>query len=90
LGVTVDDHLLTDLQSGFDLIIVDPFESTDMTPGKHPAFEFTKSDAIHKVNKLFLPVLPKELKPFKSALIARYVALGRNIAGEHNSSRRQG
>ena len=82
LGVTVDDHLLTDLRSGFDLIIVDPFELADISPGKHSALDFTKSDATHKVNKLFLPVLPKELKPFKSALIARYVALGRNIAGE--------
>ena len=45
LGVSIDLNLLTDLQSGFDLIIVDPSELADISPVKDVALDFMKVEA---------------------------------------------
>ena len=82
LGVPIDRNLLTDLQSGFDLIIVDPSELANISPAKDVALGFMKVEAGKNNIKVILPDLSEELKPFKYSLIAHYVAVGRRIAYE--------
>jgi Pyruvate/2-oxoacid:ferredoxin oxidoreductase delta subunit len=85
LGVSIDRNLLTELQSGFDLVIVDPSELADISPVKDVVLGFMKSEAGKNNIKVILPDLSKELKPFKYSLIAHYVAVGRRIAHEADS-----
>jgi len=85
LGVSIDRNLLTELQSGFDLVIVDPSELADISPVKDEVLGFMKSEADKNNIKVILPDLSKELKPFKYSLIAHYVAVGRRIAHEADS-----
>lgn len=81
LGVPIDRNLLAELPSTFDLIILDPLEMDAKFPVKDEIAGFIETGE-GNANKVILPDPSREFKPFKYSLIARYVAVGRQLAGQ--------
>jgi 2-oxoacid:acceptor oxidoreductase gamma subunit (pyruvate/2-ketoisovalerate family) len=79
LDASVDYHLLSELESGFDLAIVDPEEFAAPSPAADAIKNFIIAQS-GKRKKIILPEIPQELIPFKYSLITHYIAAGRDIA----------
>jgi 2-oxoacid:acceptor oxidoreductase gamma subunit (pyruvate/2-ketoisovalerate family) len=79
LDASVDSHLLSELESSFDRVIVDPGEFTDQSPAGDAIKDFINAQS-GKNKKIVLPEIPQTLFPFKYSRITHYIAAGRAVA----------
>ena len=79
LDTSVNSHLLSELESSFDRVIVDPGEFTDQSPAGDAIKDFINAQS-GKNKKIILPEIPQALFPFKYSLITHYIEAGRAVA----------
>ena len=81
LNISINYDLLTELQSNFNLVIVDPGEFPNLSPASDAIKNFINAE-LAKNKKIILPNLPQGFIPFKHSLITHYIATGRSIAAK--------